>query len=118
LTLIPAAGSDKRPVSYRFMEAVQRLTPNFPKKTWDKLYEKTGARLHLGQLKKTFVILNDEDRQSGRGHDPASGANAMPVSRGRGRGGRGALTRGGSASAKRVLDDPGLSTPAKSKRGR
>jgi len=122
LTLIPAPGLDKRPMSYRFIDAVLRLTPNFPKKTWDRLYEKTGARLHLGQLKKTFVILNDEDRHtSGRDFDPASGANALPISasRGRGRGGRGVHVRGGSsASAKRGLDDPGLTTPAKSKRGR
>jgi len=121
LTLIPAPSLDKRPMSYKFIDAVLRLTPNFPKKTWDRLYEKVGGRLHLGQLQKTFIVLSDEDRlQSGKDLSPASGANSQPLvpSRGR-RGGRGAQVRGGAAvSNKRVLDDPGVATPTKSKRGR
>jgi len=124
LTLIPAQGSDKRPVSYRFIEAVQRLTPNFPKDTWSKLYEKVGARLHMGQLKRTFVILSDEDRASGRDSGLASGANSVPVSgRGGRRGGRGLATRGGRGghdgsgpSNKRGPEDILSATPAKTTR--
>ena len=126
LTLIPAPGSDKRPISYRFLDAVQRLTPNFPKATWSKLYEKVGSRLHLGQLKKTFVILSDEDRaMPGRDSTLVSGANSVPLStRGGRRGGRGASIRGGrvpeghASSHKRGPEDSLSSTPVKSRRGK
>jgi len=126
LTLIPPPSTEKRPVTYRFIEAVQRLVPNFSKKVWSDLYSKVGTRLHLGQLKKVFIILNDEDRLlPGRDSAQLSGANAVPVA-GRGRGvGRGRLaTRGGRSGSdehqhnKRGLEDPSSATPAKTRRGK
>jgi len=127
LTLIPAQGSDKRPISYRFIDAVQRLTPNFPKATWSKLYDKVGARLHMGQLKRTFVILSDEDRASqGRDSGQGSGANSVPISsRGGRRGGRGVSTRGGRGGhegsgpgLKRGPEETLCATPVKARRGK
>ena len=123
LTLIPPSGSEKRPVSYRFIEAVRRLVPNFTKAEWTKLYEKVGARLHIGQLRKTFVILSDEDRPQGRadGGPRVSDANSVPVSSNtRGRGGGGG--RGGGTIPgvrKRAAEaDVVQPTPSKSARGR
>ena len=46
------------------MDAVQRLVPNFNKTEWASIYDKVGARLHFGQLKRVFVVLSDEDRSS------------------------------------------------------
>jgi len=104
-------------MTFRFIDAVQRLVPNFPPKTWEKLYDKCGARLHQGQLRRVFIVLKDEDRvRAGRESGVTSGANALPVAarggRGRGRGGR------EHVSGKRALDDPVSATPAKSKRGK
>jgi len=127
LTLIPPPSTEKRPMTYRFIEAVQKLVPNFSKKVWSELYSKVGTRLHLGQLRKVFIIFNDEDRLvPGRDSVQVSGANAMPVS-GRGRGGgrgRGLSTRGGRTGSddhhpnKRGLEDPASATPAKTRRGK
>ena len=123
LTLIPPMDSDKRPSTFRFIDAVQRLTPNFTKAEWTKLYEKVGARLHLGQLKKTFIVLSDEERSQGRfeGGPRVSGSNSVPapshiLTRGRG-GGRG----GGGVPGvrKRVAEsDAAQPTPSKASRGR
>jgi hypothetical protein len=110
-------------MTFRFIDAVQRLVPNFTKKEWDTIYEKAGARLHSGQLRKVFVILNDDDRpQSGRSANQqsasGSGSNSIPVSsRGRGSG-RGRLGRG-EPSIKRGPDaDLAPPTPAKTRRGK
>jgi len=116
LTLVPPPSVEKRPMTFRFIDAVQRLVPNFSRKEWDGIYDKVGTRLHLGQLKKVFVVLADEDRpQASRFSGPTvSGSNAQPVGRGRGgRGGRG----GRSEGLKRGLDTDG-STPAKVRRGK
>ena len=108
-------------MSYRFIDAVQRLTPNFTKTEWNKLYEKVGARLHLNQLRKVFVILSDDDRLSGHGgHGEGprvSDANALPISahtRGRGRGG----TSVPGVRKRAAESDPAQPTPSKSLRGR
>ena len=107
-------------MSFRFIEAVQRLSPNFTKSEWTKLYDKVGARLHLNQLRKVFVILNDEDRKSSEG-PRTSDSNSVPVSaftRGRGRGGA-TVGSGVPGVRKRVADaDPAVPTPSKSARGR
>ena len=79
----------------------------------------------MGQLKKVFVILNDEDRLlPARESGPTSGANSLPLS-GRGaRRGRGVQTRGGRGghadgfpSNKRGPEDA-IATPAKTRRGK
>jgi len=122
LTLIPAPGGEKRPMTYRFIEAVQRLTPNFTPAEWGKIYEKVGVRLHAGQLRKVFVVLSDDDRLRSGQRDsgpPLSGANALPSirgGRGRGRGGR--RGDGDRDSLKRGPDDAVGATPAKNRRGK
>ena len=111
LSLIPAPEVDKRPMTFRFIDAVQRLIPNFTKAEWTKLYEKVGTRLHLNQLQKVFVVLSDEDRLTSSGREfgaPASGSNSAPVVPAT-RGLRKRPADGGSTPAP---------TPAKSVRGR
>lgn len=129
LTLIPPTSVDKRPMTFRFIEAVQRLVPNFTKEEWEKIYEKVGARLHLGQLQKVFVILSDEDRltPNNRSGPIASGSNLAPLSSRGGRGGRGGGGggRGGHQSSegsrerlKRGFEGDPSATPAKNRRGK
>ena len=124
LTLIPPPATEKRPMTFRFIDAVQRLSANFTKGEWTKLYDKVGARLHLNQLRKTFVILSDDDRNKSGSQDAVvTGANAIPslpavgngrgAGSGRGRGGGGALTR--KRAADHEIAQP---TPSKSTRGR
>ena len=113
LTLIPPTGSDKRPMSYLFIDAVQRLVPNFTKDDWKSIYSKVGARLHLNQLSKVFVVLNDDDRvKVSRDFPGPTGANSVVAVPGRG-GYRGGLR-------KRPADQtqPPQPTPSKSARGR
>jgi len=120
LTLIHPATSEKRPSSFRFIDAVTRLTSNFLKKEWEAIYEKAGARLHAGQLRQVFVILSDEDRvtPSSRSDPPASGGNAQPLSFRGGRGGRGGGSGRGGRGTKHGAEDQVVATPAKVRRGK
>ena len=106
-------------MTFRFIDAVQRLVPNFTKPEWSKLYEKVGARLHLNQLKKTFVILSDDERPQ-YSTSVLSGTNALPISGGgRGRGAPAPRGAGRGGNRKRVAEsDTVLPTPSKSARGR
>ena len=113
LTLFPAE-TDKRPMTFRFMEAVQRLTPNFTKAEWGKIYEKVGNRLHLNQLQKVFVVLRDDDRPSGTG-SISSGSNSEPLSASDPSRGRQGLRKRPAESSSSSLPGP---TPVKSSRGR
>ena len=112
ITLIPPVNSDKRPMTYRFIEAVQRLAPNFSKDEWKSIYAKVGARLHLNQLSRVFVVLRDDDRPKAV-RDPSglTGGNVAPIS---------APGRGGYRPGlrKRPADQPPLPTPSKSARGK
>ena len=120
LTLIPPAAAEKRPMTFKFIDAVQRLVPNFTKNEWAKIYDRVGARLHLNQLRKTFVILSDDDRRQQASQDSViSGANAIPVVSGRGavRGRGGGV--GGVSTRKRAAEQEVVQpTPSKSSRGR
>ena len=123
LTLIPPASIEKRPMTFKFIDAVQRLVPNFTKSDWAKIYDRVGARLHLNQLRRTFVILSDDDRHLQSSNDAiVSGPNALPVApvgvgrgamRGRGGGVPGVSTR--KRAADQEVTQP---TPSKSSRGR
>ena len=121
LTLIPPPDSEKRPISYKFMEAVQRLVPNFTKAELTKIYEKVGSRLHLNQLRRVFVVLSDDERTAAFVGSNLSGSNSVPVAanvRG-GRGGRGAHSGPASGTRKRVAEPEVIQpTPSKSARGR
>ena len=94
-------------MSFKFIEAVQRLSPNFTKEEWGRIYDKVGTRLHLNQLRRTFVVLRDEDRPKTARDQPLSGANAVPSGPGVGRGRPGLRKRPA---------DPILPTPSKSVR--
>ena len=113
LTLLPPANSDKRPMTFQFIDAVQRLTPNFTKAEWSKLYDKVGGRLHLNQLRRTFVILSDDDRHKPSAPDGLTGANSVPVGT---VGSRGSGGRGGAR--KRPAEQEGVLPTPKSSRGR
>ena len=118
MTLIPPPEADKRPMSFRFIDAVQRLSPNFTKTEWSRLYDKVGNRLHLNQLRKVFVILKDEDRKTGEG-PRTSDSNSVPVSANtRGRGGRGGYTTVPGVRKRVAETEPVQPTPSKSARGR
>ena len=111
LTIFPA-DSEKRPMSFRFIDAVQRLVANFSKAEWSKIYDKVGTRLHLGQLRRVFVVLHDDERVTSGGQT-ASGANAEAI-------GAPDAVRGRQGLRKRPADGaPGTTqTPVKSSRGR
>lgn len=125
LTLIPPPSVDKRPMSFKFIDAVQRLVPNFTKDEWGKIYDKVGTRLHVGKLQKVFILLSDEDRlQAGSRSGPAaSGSNTIPLAGGssvRGRGGQGGRFSQGldRSGLKRGHGSDPSATPAKSRRGK
>ena len=118
LTLIPPPDADKRPMSFKFIDAVQRLPANFTKAEWSRLYDKVGARLHLNQLRKVFVILKDDDRKSSDG-PRTSNSNSFPVSaHTRGRGGRGGYTTVPGVRKRAAESETTQPTPSKSARGR
>jgi hypothetical protein len=114
-------------MTFRFIDAVSRLVPNFTPDEFKAIYDKVGGRLHQGQLRKVFVILNDDDRPATRDRAAnLSGSNLQTIqthTRG-GRGGRGGRGRGAAVSFsnddhKRKADSEAVSaTPAKSRRGR
>ena len=117
LTLLPPPATEKRPMTFRFVEACQRLVPNFAKEDWKRIYDKVGARLHLNQLRKVFIILRDEDRPKVGRDAPngPSGANAiLPAAPARGGSYRGGLRKRPAGPELVASAQP---TPSKSARG-
>ena len=60
LKLIPAPGSsDKRVLTFNFMEAITKLPTNFTQDETKELLKRISPRLH-GSLRSLFVVINDD----------------------------------------------------------
>ena len=60
LKLIPAPGStDKRVLTFNFMEAISKLPTNFSQAELDDLLKRISPRLH-GSLRSLFIVVNDD----------------------------------------------------------
>lgn len=62
LLILPAPGSDSRPQTFNFIEAVSSLPPVFSDESLGKIFAKVGGR-HKGALRDHFVVLADDDRE-------------------------------------------------------
>ena len=112
LKLTPAPGSsDRRVLTFNFIEAVSKLPANFTSSEIEALLKRISPSLH-GNLASLFVVINDDMLKSKPRSKPAPAKKSAPAQKKTKQTSTGQLTSPGSSS-----DSSGSKTPESRKRG-
>ena len=119
----PSDASDRKVMTYNFIQAVRSLPSNFEEEELDTIFKRVNPNLH-GRLRQTFVVISDDMIKKSFPKPPVSRSGSGTTASGSGASGTAPVSQGSepsskssrSRSQKRGHSSPGVTRAEKQKK--